>query len=153
MSTPTIDQRCDAQDWVHRYSGHSHLLTAAELRTVLVENEELKRKVENQRERIVYLEGATSHACGTPLSVALRERDQARDAERLARVQLDLARKQRDQWRECARELRAVAPSGHCPDFHHARKDRHEIGETCPCEVRYRAMLARFDAAREEAKP
>lgn len=82
MSTPTIEQRCDAQEWVHRYSGHSHLLTADELRRVLVENEELKRKVENQRERIVYLEGATSHACGTPLSIM---------------------RSQRDQWRECAR--------------------------------------------------
>ena len=57
---------------------------AAELET---ENESLKKEIEtlktkivNQCDRIRYLEGATSHACGTPLSIALRERDEAREA-------------------------------------------------------------------------
>jgi len=40
----------------------------------------LKETNLRQTERIRYLEGATNHACGTPLSVALRERDEARDA-------------------------------------------------------------------------
>ncbi len=57
---------------------------AAELET---ENESLKKEIEtlktkivNQCDRIRYLEGATSHDCGTPLSIALRERDDARNA-------------------------------------------------------------------------
>jgi len=40
----------------------------------------LKETNLRQTERIRYLEGATNHACGTPLSVALRERDKARAA-------------------------------------------------------------------------
>ena len=40
----------------------------------------LKETNLRQTERIRYLEGATNHACGTPLSVALRERDEAREA-------------------------------------------------------------------------
>ena len=40
----------------------------------------LKETNLRQTERIRYLEGATNHACGTPLSVALKERDEARDA-------------------------------------------------------------------------
>ncbi|MCJ7634690.1 hypothetical protein MUP77_20155 [Candidatus Bathyarchaeota archaeon] len=37
----------------------------------------LKETNLRQAERIRYLEGATNHACGTPLSVALKERDEA----------------------------------------------------------------------------
>jgi len=40
----------------------------------------LKETNLRQTERIRYLEGATNHACGTPLSVALKERDEARNA-------------------------------------------------------------------------
>ena len=40
----------------------------------------LKETNLRQTERIRYLEGATNHACGTPLSVALRERDKAMEA-------------------------------------------------------------------------
>ena len=39
----------------------------------------LKETNLRQTERIRYLEGATNHACGTPLSVALKERDEARE--------------------------------------------------------------------------
>jgi len=39
----------------------------------------LKETNLRQTERIRYLEGATNHACGTPLSVALKERDEARN--------------------------------------------------------------------------
>jgi hypothetical protein len=37
-----------------------------------------REKIKNQAERIRVLEGATNHACGTPLTRALRERDEAR---------------------------------------------------------------------------
>jgi hypothetical protein len=42
------------------------------------ERDEAREKIERQRERIAYLEGATHHACGTPLSKAIKERDDAR---------------------------------------------------------------------------
>ena len=42
------------------------------------ERDEARDKIERQAERIRYLEGATNHATGTPLSVALRERDAER---------------------------------------------------------------------------
>lgn len=44
------------------------------------ERDEAREKMARQANRIRYLEGATNHACGTPLSVALKERDEARDA-------------------------------------------------------------------------
>ena len=44
------------------------------------ERDEAREKIERQADRIRYLEGATNHAEGTPLSIALRERDAAREA-------------------------------------------------------------------------
>jgi adenylylsulfate kinase-like enzyme len=43
------------------------------------ERDEAREKIERQSDRIRYLEGATNHACGTPLSVALKDRDEARE--------------------------------------------------------------------------
>jgi hypothetical protein len=37
------------------------------------------QKIENQAERITYLEGATNHATGTPLSKAIKQRDRLAD--------------------------------------------------------------------------
>jgi hypothetical protein len=48
------------------------------------ERDEARKKIGRQRERIAYLEGATHHACGTPLSKAIKERDEAREALREA---------------------------------------------------------------------
>lgn len=42
------------------------------------ERDQARQKIERQAERIRYLEGATNHATGTPLSQALKERDKAR---------------------------------------------------------------------------
>lgn len=42
------------------------------------ERDEAREKIEQQRKEIVRLNGATSHAGGTPLKIALRERDEAR---------------------------------------------------------------------------
>ena len=44
------------------------------------ELDDAKSKIKSQADRIRYLEGATNHAKGTPLSVALRERDEARES-------------------------------------------------------------------------
>jgi NAD(P)H-dependent flavin oxidoreductase YrpB (nitropropane dioxygenase family) len=76
----------------------------------------LKETNLRQTERIRYLEGATNHACGTPLSVALRERDEAREAlefrRELYKVQekcLEDARRERDEAREKAERYRFEA--------------------------------------------
>jgi len=44
------------------------------------ERDEAREKIERQAERLRYLEGAINHAKGTPLSIALKERDEAREA-------------------------------------------------------------------------
>lgn len=71
----------------------------------------LKETNLRQTERIRYLEGATNHACGTPLSVALRERDEARDAiigwENKWKCAIDMAARaelERDEALRCAKE-------------------------------------------------
>ena len=46
---------------------------------VCIERDEAREKVEQQRKEIVRLNGATNHAGGTPLKIALRERDEARE--------------------------------------------------------------------------
>ena len=43
------------------------------------ERDEAREKMARQSDRIRYLEGATNHAEGTPLSIALKERDEARE--------------------------------------------------------------------------
>jgi TRAP-type C4-dicarboxylate transport system substrate-binding protein len=43
------------------------------------------QKIENQAERITYLEGATNHATGTPLSKAIKQRDRLAEALRKCR--------------------------------------------------------------------
>lgn len=88
---------------------------------------EAREKIKRQAERICQLEGATNHAGGTPLSIALRERDEARaDAARLAdilsglelRSTEDLARleQERNEARAVADELASVA--AHCLGWH-----------------------------------
>jgi hypothetical protein len=50
------------------------------------ERDEAREKIQRQRERIAYLEGATHHACGTPLSKAIKERDEAQEIIRIAKT-------------------------------------------------------------------
>jgi hypothetical protein len=71
----------------------------------------LKETNLRQTNRIRYLEGATNHACGTPLSVALKERDEARDAivgwENKWKCAIDMAARaelERDEALKCAKE-------------------------------------------------
>ena len=47
------------------------------LANALKERDEAREKMARQADRIRYLEGATNHAEGTPLSIALKERDEA----------------------------------------------------------------------------
>lgn len=65
----------------------------------------LKQTNLRQTERIRYLEGATNHACGTPLSVALRERDEAREKAERYRLEANAIMMQRDEAREEANKL------------------------------------------------
>ena len=58
------------------------------------QRDEAQEKIERQANHIRYLEGATNHACGTPLSVALRERDEAVEEVRRLKVILDLLKKE-----------------------------------------------------------
>ena len=44
------------------------------------------------------------------------------------------------------REMLKALPSGHCADFHHAKKDQHGYHEPCPVAERYRKMVARAEA-------
>jgi hypothetical protein len=91
------------------------------------ERNEVIKKIQRQAERIRQLEGATNHAGGTPLSIALRERDEAKvDAARIAdklsglelRSTEELARleQERNEARDVADELASVA--AHCLGWH-----------------------------------
>ena len=65
----------------------------------------LKETNLRQTERIRYLEGATNHACGTPLSVALRERDEARKEAERYRIEANAMMMQRDEAREALNKI------------------------------------------------
>jgi len=54
------------------------------------ERDKAREKIERQAQRIRELEGATNHACGTPLAIALRERDEARNKMADALQEVDL---------------------------------------------------------------
>jgi len=51
-----------------------------ELATVTEQRDRAQSKIENQAERIKYLEGATNHATGTPLSKMREQRDRLAEA-------------------------------------------------------------------------
>jgi septal ring factor EnvC (AmiA/AmiB activator) len=69
-------------------------------------------KIENQAERIKYLEGATNHATGTPLSKMREQRDRLAEAlDRLERT-AGLAALQDDPARVKARQALAAVKGG-----------------------------------------
>jgi septal ring factor EnvC (AmiA/AmiB activator) len=51
-----------------------------ELAAVTEQRDRMQSKIENQAERIKYLEGATNHATGTPLSKMREQRDRLAEA-------------------------------------------------------------------------
>ena len=62
-----------------RANGDIATMTRNHYERILRERDEAIKKIQRQAERICQLEGATNHAGGTPLSLALRERDEARE--------------------------------------------------------------------------
>jgi len=70
-------------DITHAKAGSQIRRLERDLETYKGIKAKLEEKIKNQRERINYLEGATHHACGTPLTVALEnlEAEQAKTAE------------------------------------------------------------------------
>ena len=56
---------------IHATGGCSFI----ELQRVTEQRDRALQKIKNQTERITYLEGATNHATGTPLSKAIAQRD------------------------------------------------------------------------------
>jgi hypothetical protein len=71
--TPETDSYAN-RDWWTLFRANEH---ARELER---QRDEAREKAEQQRKEIVRLNGATNHAGGTPLKIALRERDEAREA-------------------------------------------------------------------------
>lgn len=93
MSNTTETDNYPSRLWKHMSETHGlHLLCSeeadirncviadekAQLEEALRERDEAREKIKRQAERIRYLEGATNHALGTPLSKAIEQRDKAR---------------------------------------------------------------------------
>lgn len=103
------------------------------------------RVLEQQRDEARAELAAARQAWAVELEAAQSQRDEAR-AERdkgadafvlMTRNYADLVA-DRDRLRALLREVRPCR----CDDLHHAKRDRHDIGEPCP-------VLARIDAALE----
>jgi len=71
-------ERDEAREMVENLTKHG-LNLMDENRIIKRKRNEAEKKIQRQAERIQKLEGATNHAGGTPLSIALRERDEARE--------------------------------------------------------------------------
>ena len=83
-----------------------------QIKTLTEQRDRALQKIKNQTERITYLEGATNHATGTPLSKAIEQRDEAlsdlefrRDLYSLQTKQLDDVREQRDRLAEALERI------------------------------------------------
>jgi chromosome segregation ATPase len=75
------------------------------------ERDEAREKVEQQRKEIVRLNGATNHAGGTPLKIALRERDEAREVlKRIAHASMSARHKEEDyaEWEKAVESLQGI---------------------------------------------
>ena len=79
-------ERDEAREKTERYR--------LEANAIMMQRDEAREKVEQQRKEIVRLNGATNHAGGTPLKIALKERDDAREEVRLLKGILDVIKKE-----------------------------------------------------------
>ena len=91
METPETDH---LENELGSAAKFSHPVIWRHARQLERERNEAREKMARQADRIRYLEGATNHAEGTPLSIALRERDEAREEVRLLKAILDLLKKE-----------------------------------------------------------
>lgn len=162
MSTPTIEQRIAAQERAADGKMYvaDHLLTADELRRVLMENEQLKPAARIVLEYQANIDATVSLAkelgcdCGdfrTRLDWIRRRALEGTEIKRINDLMSPLKEleRQRDQWREVARALAttATAYKTFCP----ADEDTTQVFQTATNALR--AALARFDSlAREETK-
>ena len=78
MSNISNKPETDALISVGLENADRECVTAEFARKLERERDEAREKAEQQRKEIVRLHGATSHAGGTPLKIALRERDEVR---------------------------------------------------------------------------
>jgi hypothetical protein len=108
--TEIITDYLDAKQLADRLTA-LELHSTSELARLERERDEAREKVEQQRKEIVRLNGATNHAGGTPLKIALSERDEARDAilgwENKWKCAIDMAARaelERDEALKCAKE-------------------------------------------------
>ena len=93
MNTDTPETDKESADklivgFITKDGDDGYLVPANFARRLERERDEALAKNERQAERIRYLEGATNHATGTPLSKAISERDEARR----------IAKTWRDRW-------------------------------------------------------
>jgi hypothetical protein len=91
MKTPETDH---LENELGSAAKFSHPVIWRHARQLERERDEAREKMASQSDRIRYLEGATNHAEGTPLSIALRERDEAREEVRLLKGILDVIKKE-----------------------------------------------------------
>jgi hypothetical protein len=62
-----------------------------------------------------------------------------------AEAEIDRLYAENEALRKALNALYVTAPYAECSDFHHPKKDRHELGEHCP-------VLARYEDARLKAR-
>jgi hypothetical protein len=90
---------------IDRANGDIATMTINHYERLLRERDEAREKVEQQRKEIVRLNGATNHAGGTPLKIALRERDEA--MAEIQRLRLD-AQREAEQHDRMVKELEGL---------------------------------------------
>ena len=101
--TEIITDYLDAKQLADRLTA-LELRSTSELARLERERDEAREKVEQQRKEIVRLNGATSHAGGTPLKIALRERDEALSQIVQAECRAERFCQERDEAREDLKE-------------------------------------------------
>ena len=118
MNTPT--PREEFEEWLETFYDNSNILSPRSLaweawqaaqKRLTEQRDKAWQKIENQAERITYLEGATNHATGTPLSKAIEQRDrllEEREQWRLSSVCRELV-EQRDEARRLAERYRNLS--------------------------------------------
>jgi chromosome segregation ATPase len=70
-----LDEARQETTRVRQYMDHGFKVAAEEATELREQRDRALTKIENQAERIKYLEGATNHATGTPLSKMREQRD------------------------------------------------------------------------------
>ena len=116
-----------------RANGDMATMTVNHYERILRERDEAIKKIQRQAERICQLEGATNHAGGTPLSLALRERDEARAERDILRLD---AQREAEQHDRMVGELEKVYAER---DEARQRASDLALGVKVACEAKIRA--------------